>query len=63
MAHLIINHWVVYHGVLRQILSDQEPEFEGQMFKKLVKLLELKKIHTSPYRPQTDGKVELFNER
>ena len=59
--HALVTRWIVYHGVPSQILSDQGPEFESSMFKRLAKLLETRKIRTSPYRPQTDGQVERFN--
>ena len=61
VAHVLVNRWFVYHGVPRQVLSDQGPEFEGRLFQRLAKLLEIRKIRTSPYRPQTDGQVERFN--
>jgi hypothetical protein len=61
VAQVIMNRWIVYHGVPRQILSDQGPEFEGRLFQRLSRLLEIKKIRTTPYRPQTDGQVERFN--
>ena len=57
---MIVYCWVIYHSVPHQILSDQGREFEGQLFKLLDKLLEVKTL-TSPYRQQMDGQVERFN--
>ena len=39
VAHVIVNSWIVYHRVPRLILSDQGPEFKGQLFKRLTKIL------------------------
>ena len=61
VAEVLVNRWVVYHGVPRELLSDQGAEFESALFKRMMRLLEIKKIRTSPYRPQTDGQVERFN--
>ena len=61
VAHALVTRWIVYHGVPAQILTDQGPEFESTLFKCLARLLQARKVRTSPYRPQTDGQVERFN--
>ena len=61
VAHALVTRWIVYHGVPHEILTDQGPEFESSLFKRLASLLQTRKIRTSPYRPQTDGQVERFN--
>ena len=61
VADTIMRRWIAYHGVPKQLHSDQGTEFEGHLIKALSKLLGFAKIRTSPYRPQSDGQVERFN--
>ena len=39
-------------------MSDQAPEFTGQVISELCDLLGVTKIRTSPYHPQTNGAIE-----
>ena len=48
-------------GMPRQILTDQGPCFESNLFKELCKLMEIDKIRTTPYRPQGNGMIERFH--
>lgn len=43
------------------IHSDQGAQFECHLFTEMCKLLRIKKTHTNPYHPQSDGMVERFN--
>ena len=61
VADILMRRWIVYHGVPKQIHSDQGPEFEGTLIRSLANLLGFNKTRTSPYRPQSDGQVERFN--
>ena len=45
-------------GVPDEILTDQGPNFMSSL---LHQLLQIKRIRTTPYHPQTDGLVECFN--
>src|SRR6218665_441189 len=48
-------------GMPRQILTDQGPCFESNLFKELCKLMEIDKIRTTPYRPSGNGMIERFH--
>jgi len=61
VADTLMRRWIAYHGVPKQLHSDQGSEFEGHLVRALSKLLGFAKIKTSPYRPQSDGQVERFN--
>ena len=61
VAGLLMKRFVVYHGVPKQIHSDQGAEFESHLFRHLAHMLGSKKVRTTPYRPQSDGQVERFN--
>lgn len=61
VADILMRRWIVYHGVPRQIHTDQGTEFESTLMQTLARLLGFEKTRTSPYRPQSDGQVERFN--
>ena len=48
-------------GMSRQILTDQGPCFESNLFKELCKLMEIDKVRTTPYRPSGNGMIERFH--
>ena len=61
VADCLVTEWICRFGVPLQILSDQGRNFESDLFQEVCKLLDMKKIRTSRYRPQTDGLVERYN--
>ena len=48
-------------GIPRKLLSDQDPAYESLLFKEMMRLLDIKKVRTSGYRPQTNGLTEQSN--
>ena len=44
-----------------ETVSDQGPEFEGELFTELCKFFNINKLRTSPYRPSTNGIVERYH--
>ena len=49
-------------GFPETVHSDQGSAFEGEVLTQLFKLFGIRKIHGSPYRPQTQGGVERLNQ-
>ena len=47
--------------MLEQLLSDRGTNFLSEWIKGVCDILDVKKINTSGYHPQTDGLVEKFN--
>nr|XP_042913963.1 uncharacterized protein K02A2.6-like [Parasteatoda tepidariorum] len=47
-------------GVPTQIITDQGRQFESQLFRSLAVICGAKVQHTTPYHPQSNGKVERF---
>ena len=50
-----------YPGYQTRIISDNGPQFISRDFKKYVKFKGMDHVRTSPYYPQSNGKVERFN--
>lgn len=61
IVDLFINNIVLRHGEPQYLLSDQGSNFTSKLVTDVCKLLELRKIQTTPYHPQCDGLVERFN--
>jgi hypothetical protein len=55
------DRWVRHVGFPRVLQSDQGPEFESKAFLELLRLMKVVRIHSTAYRPQTNGAVERVN--
>ena len=51
----------MHYGFLKKILSDQGCNFESELITELCELSNIKKLRTTPYRPQYNGQCEHFN--
>ena len=49
------------HGTPKIILSDKDPIFTGNFWRKLFSCLSTQLAHSSSYHPQSDGKIEIVN--
>ena len=61
VAEVIVKRFVLYHGIPTRIHSDQGREFESELFSHLLKMLDIEKTRTAPYRAQSNGAVERVN--
>lgn len=61
VAKLLVDRVICVHGCPKQILTDQGPNFESQLFQELCRLLAVDKIRTTPYKPSTNGNIERFH--
>ena len=61
IADLLLTQIVCRHGAPKVLLSDQGTNFMSEIIEEVCKLLDTKKVKTSPYHPATDGLVEKFN--
>jgi len=57
----LVDQWISRFGFPRQILTDQGPYFEADLFSDLCRLLQVDKVRTSPYKPSTNGVIERFH--
>lgn len=61
VADMLVTEYIARFGTPYQILTDRGPEFQSELFRKLCEALDIDKIRTTPYRPQSDGLVERCN--
>ena len=58
VACLFLTHVWKLHGLLRQVVSDQDPQFIAEFTQELYQLLRVKLAATTAYHPQGDGQME-----
>lgn len=61
VARVFISEIICRHGAPKSLLSDQGSNFLSKLVKAICILLDIHKVRTTPYHPQTDGVVERFN--
>ncbi|MCG8557964.1 MAG: integrase core domain-containing protein, partial [Proteobacteria bacterium] len=50
-----------YPDAKPRIISDNGPQFIARDFKEFIRLAGMTHVRTSPYYPQSNGKIERFN--
>jgi hypothetical protein len=53
-----MRHILLQYGIPLSIVTDQGTKFMGDVFKRLCKLLKVRKLNTSSFRPQSNGSLE-----
>ena len=61
VARALVEEVVSRHGVPAILLSDQGPNFESALIKKLCDRLGIAKVRTTQSHPQCDGLVKRLN--
>ena len=61
VAKTLWGHFFVHYGFPGKILSDQGLNFESLLISELRELTQIKKLRTTPYRPEGNGSSERFN--
>jgi len=62
LVSFLLSDIVSVFGCPIQVLSDKGPAFVSLLYAEVLRLLGVQKDVTSSYRPQTNGKVERFNQ-
>ena len=60
-AKVFMDKFVTNYGYPQKILTDQAKAFNGKLYTALCQEAKIRKMRTSPYRPQTNGQCERFN--
>ena len=61
VAKTLWEHFFVHYGFPEKILSDQGRNFESVLISELCELAQIRKLRTTPYRPEDNGSCERFN--
>ena len=60
-ARILWDNFLCHCGFPEQFISDQGRKFESDLIQELCKTAGVKKLHTTPYLPQSNGQCERFN--
>ena len=52
VSNALLDQVIPYFGVPRQLLSDRDQEFMGQVWEEILKVLGIQRVLTSPYHPE-----------
>ena len=58
VAEVLCKEFFTRYGVPRELHTDQGTNFESQLFGEMCVLLGIKKTHTAPFNPKSDGQSE-----
>jgi len=61
IANKLVRSVFTRYGAPRYLLSDQGSQFTSELLHLVCNVWNIKRIRTSPFHPQTNGKVEKFN--
>jgi len=61
ITEALFEHVFCRHGIIETIVSDNGTEFVNNTMKQFHELLLTKRLTTTPYNPQSNGSVEIFN--
>ena len=61
VATKLVNELFLRFSIPEQLHSDQGRQFESRLMSEICSVLGIRKSHTTPYHPQSDGLVERFN--
>ena len=59
-AHTVVDQFFTKFDYPLQIHTDQGKNFDGNLFQEICKLLQITKMHTTPYHPFSNGQVEWY---
>ena len=54
-ARILWDNFICHYGFPEQFISDQGRNFESDLIQELCKIAGVKKLHTTPYHPQSNG--------
>ena len=61
VAKVLVDQVFCRFGVPIALLSDQGKEVDGKVMHEICRLLDIDKLHTSPYKPSTNSALERFH--
>ena len=61
VAQTLWENFLAHYGLPEKILTNQGKSLDNSLIRELCKLAQIKRLHTSPYHPETNGQHECFN--
>jgi len=61
VAQAFMSNWISRFGVPSTLTTDQDAQFESNLWNELMKLLGSKRIRMTAYHPISNGLVERFH--
>ena len=61
VANAFVQTIILRHGAPLEVLTDQGTQFQGELVQSILDILQIKRLRTSAYRPETDGLTERYN--
>jgi transposase InsO family protein len=61
VARAFCDHWAYVYGPPVSLLAYNGPQFTAKFFQAVCAELDIHKVFTTAYHPQTNGQVELYN--
>ena len=61
VANVFVNNWVCRYGVVIELHSNQDRNFQSAVFQEMFNVYGIKKTRTTPLCAQSGGMVERFN--
>ncbi len=61
VSKIFLNTWVSRFGAPLRVTTDQGRQFEADLFNKLLGMFGTKRIRTTPYHPQANGRIERWH--
>ncbi|XP_046396230.1 uncharacterized protein LOC124163401 [Ischnura elegans] len=58
IASAFVRRWILRFGVPVKVLTDQGANYMSDFFKKVCELMKISRLRSSPYHPESNGKVE-----
>lgn len=58
VASVLVHQFIARHGAPETLMTDQGTNFTSAVFKQTCRMLGIKNIQTTAYRPSADGRVE-----
>lgn len=62
VARAFTTHWVYTYGPPVSVLTDNKPQFTARFILEMYRILGVKELFTTAYRPQTNGQTERMNQ-
>lgn len=61
MTQALVTHWIFVYGSPMEVLSDNKTQLASKVLQDVFRILDVKNVFMTTYRPQYNGQFERFN--